>query len=188
MATTKKEAPSLDFQIEELKKKIEQKDKDIKLAEERMQKENELVEFHKTKVKKYSEDIRNMNLQKKGLRMDLMDLRADIANVDRDQYFENAMSAAEKNMPKAEPEGKVDGVTAPSSATGETTDKPSEGKEKSDYDAPKENPDSERKESSENKEDGKSKSSDNITSLEKARAEFNKKHPNGFSIAERSKK
>ena len=188
MATAKKEAPSLDFQIEELKKKIEQRDKDIKLATERMLKENELVEFHKTKAKKYSEDIRNMNLQKKGFRMDLMDLRADIANVDRDQYFESAMSAAEKNMPKAGPEGKVDGVTAPSTATGEITDKPSEGKEKSYSDNLKENPDSENKESVNNKDNDKSKTDDNITPLEKARAEFNKKHPDGISIAERSKK
>ncbi len=120
--------------------------------------------------------------------MDLMDLRADIANVDRDQYFESAMSAADKNTPKAEPEEKVDGVTAPSTATEEKTEKPSEDKEKSDLNDPKENPDSENKDLVVNNEDDKSESDDNITPYQKARAEFNKKHPNGISIAERSKK
>lgn len=187
MANVKKEVPSLDFQIEELKKKIEQKDNDIKLAEERRQKENELVEFHKAKVKKYSEDIRNMNLQKKGLRMDLMDLRADIANVDRDQYFESVMSAADNNIPKAEPERKVEGAAAPLTATREKTETPGEGKEKSGLEAPKKNPDSENKESVNNKEADKSKTDDNITPLEKARAEFAKKNPSGISIAERCK-
>ncbi len=163
MANVKKEPLSLDFQIEELKKKIVKIDEDIKSNTERMQKENELVAFHKSKVKKYSDVIRNLDLEKKVLRMDLMDLRADIAQVDRVEYFENVMSAAEKNTPKIKPEEKVDGANAPSTTTDDTSISPDEKTEDS------------------------NESEDNITSLEKARAEFNKKHPDGISIAERSK-
>ncbi len=177
MANTKKETPSLEFQIEELKRKIEQKDVDIKQVTERMQKETELVEFHKAKVKKYSDDIRILNLQNKGLSMDLMDLRADMAQIDREKYFESAMIAADKNMPKAEPEKTVEGANAPSTAPDADSSK-----------ADSEINDPEKNESSTKKDDEQPQSIDSTNPLEKARAEFNKKHPDGFSIAERSKK
>lgn len=162
MANAKKELTGVDFKIEEIKKKISQKDKDIKLANERIQKEIELVEFHKNKVKKYTDDFKKLNLEKKGLRMDLMDLRADIAKVDRDEYFENVMTAAENKTPNGVSNEKIDKVETPAINQVE-------------------------KQNSPNKEKTETQIKDNMTPLDKARAEFNKKHPNGFSVVERSK-
>lgn len=162
MANAKKELTGVDFKIEEIKKKISQKDKDIKLANERIQKEIELVEFHKNKVKKYTDDFKKLNLEKKGLRMDLMDLRADIAKVDRDEYFENVMTAAENKTPNGVSNEKIDKVETPAINQVE-------------------------KQNSSNKEKTETQIKDNMTPLDKARAEFNKKHPNGFSVVERSK-
>ena len=156
MANTKKELTGADFKIEEIKKKINQKDKDIKLANERMQKEIELVEFHKNKLKKYTDDLKKINLEKKGLRMDLMDLRADMAKIDRDEYFENVMTAVDNKTSKSVSNEKIDKVETPVIAQ-------------------------------DDKENIESQIKDNITPLDKARAEFNKKHPNGFSVVERSK-
>lgn len=163
MANVKKEATSLDFQIEELRKKIGQKDKDILLVKERMKKEMDLVEFHKNKLKKYSDDLQKLNLEKKGLRMDLMDLRADMAEIDRDAYFENAMTAADKKMTKVDQEEKVDEVEVPAA-------------DKKEIQMPL------------NKEKQVSPDQEHMTPLDKARAEFNKKHPDGFSAVERSKR
>ena len=162
MTNAKKEPTGVDFKIEELKKKISQKDKDIKLVNERIQKEIELVEFHKNKVKKYTDDFKKLNLEKKGLRMDLMDLRDDIAKVDRDEYFENVMTAAENKTPNGVSNEKIDKVETPAINQAE-------------------------KQNSPNKEKIESQIKDNMTPLDKARAEFNKKHPNGFSVVERSK-
>lgn len=162
MVNAKKELTGADFKIEEIKKKISQKDKDIKLANERMQKEMELVEFHKNKLKKYTDDFKKLNLEKKGLRMDLMDLRADMAKVDRDEYFENVMTAAENKTPNGVSNEKIDKVETPAINQAE-------------------------KQNSLNKEKPESQIKDKMTPLDKARAEFNKKHPNGFSVVERSK-
>lgn len=162
MANAKKELTGADFKIEEIKKKISQKDKDIKLANERMQKEMELVEFHKNKLKKYTDDFKKLNLEKKGLRIDLMDLRADMAKVDRDEYFENVMTAAENKTPNGVSNEKIDKVETPAINQAE-------------------------KQNSLNKEKPESQIKDKMTPLDKARAEFNKKHPNGFSVVERSK-
>lgn len=156
MANVKKEATGLEFQIEELRKKIGQKDKDILSVKERMKKEMDLVEFHKNKLKKYSDDLQKLNLEKKGLRMDLMDLRADMAEIDRDAYFENAMTAADNKMPKVE-------VEVPAA-------------DKKEIQMPL------------NKEKQVSPAQEHMTPLDKARAEFNKKHPDGFSAVERSKR
>lgn len=162
MANAKKELTGADFKIEEIKKKISQKDKDIKLANERIQKEIELVEFHKNKLKKYTDDLKKINLEKKGLRMDLMDLRADMAKIDRDEYFENVMTAVDNKTSKIVLNEKIDKVETPVIAQDE-------------------------KQNSLNKEKTESQIKDNMTPLDKARAEFNKKHPNGFSVVERSK-
>lgn len=159
MVNAKKELTGADFKIEEIKKKISQKDKDIKLANERMQKEMELVEFHKNKLKKYTDDLKKINLEKKGLRMDLMDLRADMAKIDRDEYFENVMTAVDNKTSKSVSNEKIE---TPVIAQDE-------------------------KQNSPNKENTESQIKDNMTPLDKARAEFNKKHPNGFSVVERSK-
>ncbi len=162
MAKTKKEDMDVSFQIEDLKNKIKLKDDLLQKANERLKKEEELLDLHKSKVKKFMEEIKKLNLEKNSLRMNFMDIVADNANIDRNEFFEQTMTSIANNYSKPPKE---------ESSTDEKDKKtPVSVPQK------KEPPIKE-----------ESQPIDNITPLAQARAEYNKKHPDGFSAAERSK-
>ena len=135
-----------------------EKDEAIKLAIEKKSKEEELVELHKSRVKKLESDIKKLEFVKKVIRMDMMDAAADAANLDRIQFFEKTVEAAIKNVSDAEPE-----------------EKQKSAEDKSKLTAEKDVPD-------------KKDEPAGITPLDKARAEFMKKHPEGFAAVASAKK
>lgn len=189
MANEKNDSKDLSFKIDELNQKVNSLEEEIKKVNARLDKENKLVDLHKIQAKKYVDTIKNLELKKKCLRMDLFDLVAKEKGVDRDKLFEETMASAVKNMSKADSaNNEVDGVNTPATSGDDKQKEPVKDVSKSDsYDSNKKN-DSAQHGSVTIEEEDKNNTNDNITPLEKARAEFAKKNPNGFAAAERSKK
>ena len=160
MASEKDKTKDKQYKMDELRQQLIQKDEAIKLAIEKKSKEEELVELHKSRAKKLESDIKKLEFGKKVIRMDMMDAAADVANLDRNQFFEKAVESAIKNVSDAEPEEKQ------KSANPEDKSKLTAEKDVSD----------------------KKDEPAGITPLDKARAEFMKKHPEGFAAVASAKK
>lgn len=176
MATQKDASQDLQIRMDELRKRLLQKDEAIKLAIEKKAKEEELIEGHKRKVKKYEEEIKKFNFEKKIIRMDMMDAAADISMMDRNQFFENAVESAIKNTPDVE--------TGEKSKSEESEDESNSKLETNSEDKAEPKPEINKTITEE-----QSKAEDKIvTPLDKARAEFMKKHPEGFAGVASSRK
>ena len=182
MATAKKEPKNIEYKIEELNKKISQKNKEVQILTVRIKKEEELTNFHKNKVRKYFDDLKKLESEINGHRMEWLNLIADDKQIDRNKFFEQTMAVAVQNIPKVNFDNKVDSASMPST-------KNEEKSIDSDSDEVK-SVDVASKEKSEIHNDVSNDKSvnNNINPLEQARAEWAKKNPGGFAGIERSRK
>lgn len=92
--------------IEVIKMEIQKKDEIISKLDERIQKEEHLIRLHETNKNKIFQERKRIHLERNSLKMDLIDLHADDAKVDREQFFNQLIANVSTALPKNNEEGR----------------------------------------------------------------------------------
>ncbi len=94
MENSKSETMDVALKVETVKRRIGKKEDEIRKKMLQIQAEEKIIESHKAKLLDHRQKLERLEKQKKVLRLDLIDLLADDAKIDRNKFFEQIATAA----------------------------------------------------------------------------------------------